>query len=76
MDVKQKGDNKGDLVIQFKGNKGGPGDIYMYFDVPIKLWRQFIGAPSKGHFFWVYIRNNFTYRKLTGDKKTKLKNGV
>lgn len=66
----------GTMLIQFKGNQGGPGDIYQYFDVPINLWRRFISAKSKGHFFWVYIRNNFNYRKLTGDKRGKLPNAI
>lgn len=66
----------GTMLIQFKGRQGGPGDIYQYFDVPINLWRRFISANSKGHFFWVYVRNNFPYRKLTGDKRGKLPNAV
>jgi hypothetical protein len=64
------------MLVQFKGNNGGPGDIYIYYDVPNKIWRQFVAAPSKGAYFWRYIRNTFTYAKLTGDKRTKLKNGV
>ena len=64
------------MLVQFKGNNGGPGDIYIYYDVPNKVWRQFVSAPSKGAYFWRYIRNTFTYAKLTGDKRTKLKNGV
>ena len=76
MNIKQYGDKAGDLLIQFKGPKGGPGDIYLYIDVPIKLYQKFLTAPSAGHFFWVNIRNNFLYRKLTGDKKTHLKNGL
>ena len=74
--IKDARSDKGDVVIQFKGRNGGPGDIYQYFEVPVRLWRRFIVAPSKGHFFWQYLRNNFTYRKLTGDRKTHLKNGV
>ena len=72
-------DNKaktGDVICQFKGKNGGPGDIYMYFDVPVKLWRKWVTAPSKGHFFWAYIRNNFYYRKLTGNKRGVLKNAI
>lgn len=76
IDVKRPGDKTGDVYIQFKGPKGGPGDIYVYYDVPIIVWRRFIASPSRGHYFWQYIRNNYTYAKLTGDKKTKLKNGV
>lgn len=66
----------GDMLVQFKGTNGGPGDIYIYYDVPTKIWRGFVAAPSKGHYFWQYIRNVYTYAKLTGDKKTKLKHGI
>ena len=66
----------GDLYMQFKGRNGGPGDIYVYYDVPTALYRRLVAAPSKGHFFWQYLRNNFIYAKLTGDKKTHLKNGI
>lgn len=76
IDIKHYGDKTGDVVVQFKGPNGGPGDIYMYFDVPVLLYRKWHTAPSKGHFFWEYIRNNYKYRKLTGDKRGKLKNAV
>lgn len=76
INVKDADAKVGDVLCQFKGNNGGPGDIYMYFDVPVTLWRRWLGAPSKGHFFWQYIRNTFYYRKLTGDKKGKLKNAI
>lgn len=66
----------GDVVIQFKGKNGGPGDIYLYEDVPINVWRRFITYPSKGAFHWKYIRNVYRYRKLTGDKRTHLPNGI
>ena len=68
--------NTGTMLIQFKGAKGGPEDVYVYYDVPNKLWQKFVAAPSKGHFFWEHIRNVFKYSKLTGDKRTKLANGV
>ena len=66
----------GDLLMQFKGDNGGPGDIYIYYDVPSKIWRKLVAAPSKGHAFWEYIRNIFKYAKLTGDKRTHLPNGI
>lgn len=75
IDVRGNG-NVGDVYVQFKGAKGGPGDIYVYYDVPVRIYRKWHTAPSKGHFFWQYIRNNYKYSKLTGDKKTHLKNGV
>ena len=66
----------GTLYIQFKSDKGGPGDIYRYYEVPLRLYQKFIAAPSKGHSFWKNFRNNFLYSKLTGDKRGKLKNAV
>lgn len=68
--------NTGTMLIQFKGPNGGPNDVYVYYDIPNKLWQKFVAAPSKGAFFWRNIRNIFKYGKLTGDKRTKLKNGV
>ena len=73
--MRQAGDNKGDIICQFKDKNGGPGDIYLYEDVPVQVYRKWISAPSKGHYFWQYIRDNYMYRKLTGDKRTHLKNG-
>lgn len=63
----------GDVYVQFKAYRGGPGDIYVYYDVPVTLYRRWVGAPSKGHFFWQYIRDSFQCAKLTGDKKLKRK---
>lgn len=68
----------GDMLMQFKGKQGGPGDIYIYYNVPNKIWQRLVAAPSKGHFFWENIRNNVNirYAKLTGDKRTHLPNGI
>ena len=76
LNVTNNGDRTGDMYIQFKDSKGGPGDVYVLYDVPITLYRKLVAAPSKGHAYWQYFRNNFKYSKLTGDKRTKLKNGV
>lgn len=76
VEIKENNANVGDVYVQFKGRNGGPEDIYRYYDVPVTLWRKFVGSPSKGHFLWKYLRNNFLYSKLTGDKKGKLKNAV
>ena len=71
-----KDDKVGDMLMQFKKKDGGPGDIYIYYNVPSRIWQRFVAAPSKGHFMWQFIRNVFTYAKLTGDKRTKLPNGI
>lgn len=76
IDVNDDDNRLGDLLIQFKGKNGGPDDIYIYYDVPTKLYKRFVSTSSKGHFFWRYIRNNYKYTKLTGDKKGKLPNAI
>lgn len=76
INIRDYGDDTGDVYVQFKGDKGGPGDVYVYYDVPVNLYRRWHSAPSKGHYFWRYIRNNFKYSKLTGDKRGKLANAI
>ena len=71
-----KDEKIGDMLMQFKRKDGGPGDIYIYYDVPNKIWQRLVASPSKGHAFWVLIRNIYTYAKLTGDKRTHLPNGI
>lgn len=76
IDIKDRKSKFGDVYVQFKGKNGGPGDVYCYYDVPVALWRKWLTYPSKGAFHWKYIRNNYRYRKLTGDKRTHLPNGI
>lgn len=76
INIREYGDDTGDVYVQFKGDKGGPGDVYVYYDVPVNVYRRWHSAPSKGHYFWRYIRNNFKYSKLTGDKRGKLANAI
>ena len=76
INIRDRHNKVGDVLTQFKGPNGGPGDIYIYYDVPVNLWRRWLAAPSKGHFFWQHIRNVFSYRKLTGDKRGKLRNAI
>lgn len=71
-----KDERTGDMLMQFKRKDGGPGDIYIYYNVPNKIWQRLVASPSKGHSFWQLIRNVYTYAKLTGDKRTHLPNGI
>ena len=77
INVKEGQNRIGDVVIQFKGKRGGPGDTYIYYDVPVKDYRRLVGAPSKGSTFWKFFRNKFKYDKL-GDKSWhgKLPNAI
>lgn len=76
IDIPEKSDNTGTVMVQFMSENGGPGDVYLYYDVPVRLYRSWQSAPSKGHFFWKHIRDRYYYRKLTGDKKGKLRNAL
>jgi hypothetical protein len=76
VDMNSIKDDFGDVYVQFRSTTGGPGDIYLYYEVPSRVYRSWIAAPSKGHFFWRYIRNRYKYAKLTGDKRGKLPNAV
>jgi hypothetical protein len=40
------------------------GDVYCYLDFPPELYRDFLGAESKGRFFLREIRNQFRYERL------------
>lgn len=76
MNIKDRHDKTGDVLVQFKDNQGGPGDIYIYYDVEPRVYRKWQSAPSKGSYFWKNIRNRYKYSKLTGDKRGKLVNAI
>ena len=76
MNIKDKKDKTGDLLMQFKDKNGGPSDLYIYYDVPVVIYRRLQSTPSIGHFFWLNIRNNYRYSKLSGDRHGVLPNAV
>ena len=76
MNVRNSKDKTGDVVVQFKNKNGGAGEIYIYYDVPTVVYRRWQSAPSKGHYFWLYIRENYNYSKLTGNKHGILPNAI
>lgn len=76
INVRDRKSGVGDMIMQFKGRNGGPGDVYIYYDVPVRVYRRMHTATSIGHYFWVNIRNVFKYAKLTGNKRGVLPNAV
>lgn len=77
IEIKDNKSNVGDVYVQFKGKDGGPnGGLYRYYDVPISTWRRILGSPSKGHAVWKYLRNNYLYSRLDGNKRGVLPNAV
>lgn len=76
IEIKDRKAKEGDVYMQFKGKNGGPGDVYVYYNVPIATWRRILAYPSPGSSVWKFLRNNFLYSKLSGDKRGKLPNAV
>ena len=73
----KEGSNKiGDLVMQFKNPNGGGGDTYIYYDVPVQVYRKLVSAASVGHTFWVLVRENYNYSKLSGNRIGTLPNAI
>ncbi len=44
------------LEVEFRS-----GAVYDYFDVPPKVWKALLGAPSKGRFVTRRIRDRFPF---------------
>jgi len=44
------------LEVEFRS-----GTVYDYFDVPPKVWKALLGAPSKGRFVTRRIRDRFPF---------------
>ncbi|MGD0672457.1 MAG: KTSC domain-containing protein [Candidatus Binatus sp.] len=40
------------------------GSVYQYFDVPDRVYQEFMRAASKGKFLHANITNNFRYTKI------------
>lgn len=66
--------SKGTLLIRFlgtgqKGKRTGPGPLYEYFDVPARLFMEFLRAASKGKFVWdnVRVRGSVSGHKFSYD---------
>jgi hypothetical protein len=76
INVRNYKDKVGDVVVQFKDKTGGPGHVYIYYDVPVRVYQRWMSSPSKGHYFWQYIRPIYKYSKLTGNKRGVLPHAV
>lgn len=75
MELSNKDPRIGNVYVQFHTD-GVPNDIYVYYDVPVSVYRRWHTASSKGSYFWAYIRNIYKYSKVTGDKLGKLRNAI
>lgn len=56
------------MEIEFKG-----GNIYRYKKVPRKVFKDMLGADSKGKFFWHNVRFEYPYKKYRDKNGEKVK---
>ncbi len=47
------------LEVEFKNGK-----VYQYYEVSAALYKQFMGAPSKGQFLNGFIRDVYSYSRV------------
>ena len=53
------------LILTFwKYKQKGPGGTYLYYNVPLEVWKALQLASSKGRYFWYFIRGRFNFRRL------------
>jgi hypothetical protein len=55
------GENEHSLYLRFHS-----GEVYRYFDVPVKRYREFLAADSKGRYFRESILGRFAYERMHG----------
>jgi hypothetical protein len=54
--------SKGTMGVQFHRP---PGSTYLYYDVPVELYQEFLAAPSKGQFMnFTLKRSGLAYEKV------------
>jgi hypothetical protein len=46
------------LAVQFRS-----GDLYTYSGVPAEVYQDFLGAESKGKYFYRFIRPSYSWEK-------------
>lgn len=55
-------DAKADILeLEFQS-----GAVYQYFGVPASEFRELLGAPSKGKYFNLHIRERYAFRQRSG----------
>jgi hypothetical protein len=54
------------LELQFRN-----GAVYQYFLVPSSVYRDLLGARSKGGYFNLNIRGRYPYQRVQGNSATR-----
>jgi hypothetical protein len=53
-----------------------PNRLYTYYDVPFSVYEGLIEAPSKGHYFNEFIRDDFAYEASDGPPPPEMPDDV
>lgn len=52
------------LFVEFKGYKGGPTSVYVYYQVPSEVAQDMFRSSSMGKFVHYQLKNKYEYRRL------------
>lgn len=52
------------LAVQFKAKGKQRARRYLYSGVPMRVFVDFVQAPSKGKFVWKHIRDRYVYTEV------------
>lgn len=56
------GTRMGYLAVRFQGTaKGIREPVYIYVNVPVQVWTDFMAATSKGKFVWRRLRGKYDF---------------
>ena len=56
-----------DLELEFSSKA-----VYLYRNVPEKIWQEFLAAASKGHYFAMWIRWSYAFECVYRPPRPKL----
>lgn len=56
---------RGNVIVRFRNKKtGGPGQVYVYYNVPLNIYRGWHSAASKGHYLWQHFRDKYVTERI------------
>jgi hypothetical protein len=53
------------LYVRFLAKGNNPSSLYAYYDVGPDIYQAMFESPSKGQFVWQYLRDRYTYQRLS-----------
>jgi hypothetical protein len=57
----REGGDIGRLWLRFDNKSGRPASVYVYSEVPRRVWEGLRAAPSKGRFVAASVKGHFPY---------------